>query len=161
MSFTQSAMCRMRAAIRCLRRCNALPAVCQLQDAYYIELGPPAEQHLDLMLRRPRSGRLEAWAASPSFETRSFGPLLRMRSEEHCFTALATVKRHCRTSVNRVMNHAMRTAHAGGTDMILGSMRQFGWLIATALCAVALPSLAQDMQENDKPAARAAVHHRG
>src|SRR5204862_4000416 len=81
MSFTQSAMCRMRAAIRCLRRCNALPAVCQLQDAYYIELGPPAEQHLDLMLRGARSARLEAWAASPSFETRSFGPLLRMRSE--------------------------------------------------------------------------------
>src|SRR5437764_861541 len=46
--------------------------------------------------------------------------------------------------------------------MILRSKRQFGWLLATALCAAALPSLAQDMPENDKPAARgAAVHHRG
>src|SRR3954463_8194885 len=35
----------------------------------------------DLMLRSARSARLEAWAASPSFETRSFGPLLRMRLE--------------------------------------------------------------------------------
>src|SRR5437879_1563089 len=34
------------------------------------------------MLRSARSARLEAWAASPSFETRSFGPLLRMRSEQ-------------------------------------------------------------------------------
>ena len=37
----------------------------------------------DLMLRRPRSGRLEAWAASrrlcSSFETRPCGSLLRMR----------------------------------------------------------------------------------
>src|SRR6185436_12757031 len=33
------------------------------------------------MLRSARSARLEAWAASPSFETRSFGPLLRMRLE--------------------------------------------------------------------------------
>jgi hypothetical protein len=35
----------------------------------------------DLMLRRPRSGRLEAWAAAggPSFETHRFAMLLRMR----------------------------------------------------------------------------------
>ena len=33
--------------------------------------------------------------------------------------------RRCRTSVNRVVNRAMRTAHADGTDMILRSTRQF------------------------------------
>ena len=55
----------------------------------------------------------------------------------------------------------MRIAHADGTDMILGSTRQFGWLLATALCAAALPSLAQDMPDKDKPPARAAaVRHR-
>jgi hypothetical protein len=43
--------------------------------------------------------------------------------------------------------------------MILRSTRQFGWLIAAALSAVAMPSLAQDMPEKDKRAARAAVHH--
>src|SRR5436190_328682 len=36
MSFTHSAMCRMRAAMGCLRRCNALPAVCQLHGTYSI-----------------------------------------------------------------------------------------------------------------------------
>ena len=46
--------------------------------------------------------------------------------------------------------------------MIVRSTRQFGWALAALLCATALPSLAQDMQEKDKPAARgAAVHHRG
>jgi hypothetical protein len=55
----------------------------------------------------------------------------------------------------------MRIRYAGGTDMILRSTRQFGWLLAAALCSVTLPSLAQDMRENAKPAARAAVHHRG
>jgi hypothetical protein len=79
--------------------------------------------------------------------------------------ALATVKHglpRCRTSVNRVMNRVMRTAYADGTDMILRSTRQFGWLLAALLCVASLPSLAQDMQEKDKPAARAvAIHHRG
>src|SRR5579859_3932865 len=50
---------------------------------------------------------------------------------------------------------------AHGADMILGSMRRFGWLLAATLCSAALPSLAQDMQEKEKPAARAAVHHQG
>src|SRR5689334_12054082 len=45
--------------------------------------------------------------------------------------------------------------------MILRSTRQFGWLLATALCAAALPSLAQDLQEKQKPAARAEAHHGG
>ena len=38
----------------------------------------------DLMLRRPRSGRLEAWAATrgPSFETHRFAMLLRIRQKE-------------------------------------------------------------------------------
>jgi len=45
--------------------------------------------------------------------------------------------------------------------MILYSTRQLGWLLAALLCAAALPSLAQDMQENSKPVGRgAAVHHR-
>jgi len=56
----------------------------------------------------------------------------------------------------------MRAAHADGTEMILCSTRQFGWLLAAVLCTAALPSLAQDAQEKDKPAARAAAtHHRG
>ena len=55
------------------------------------------------------------------------------------------------------VNRAMRTAHADGTDMILRSTRQFGWLLAAALCAAALPSLAQDTQATDKPVARAAA----
>jgi len=46
-------------------------------------------------------------------------------------------------------------------DMILRSTRQFGWLLAAVLCATASPSLAQDLQEKDKPAARAAAAHRG
>jgi hypothetical protein len=46
-------------------------------------------------------------------------------------------------------------------DMILRSTRQFGWLLAAVLCATAPPSLAQDLQEKDKPAARAAAAHRG
>ena len=46
-------------------------------------------------------------------------------------------------------------------DMILRSTRQFGWLLAAMLCATASPSLAQDLQEKDKPAARAAAAHRG
>ena len=55
----------------------------------------------------------------------------------------------------------MRAVHANGTDMMLCSTRQFGWLLAALLCAAA-PSLAQDMQEKDEPAARAAaVRHRG
>ena len=40
----------------------------------------------------------------------------------HCFTALVTVKHglpRCRTSVNRLMNCAMRTRYADGPDMIL------------------------------------------
>ena len=45
--------------------------------------------------------------------------------------------------------------------MILRSTRQFGWLLAALLCAAALPSLAQNMPEKDKPVARGAVHHRG
>jgi hypothetical protein len=43
--------------------------------------------------------------------------------------------------------------------MILRSTLQFAWLLAALLCAAALPSVAQDMQEKDKPAARAAVVH--
>jgi len=46
-------------------------------------------------------------------------------------------------------------------DMILRSTRQFGWLLAAMLYATASPSLAQDLQEKDKPAARAAAAHRG
>jgi hypothetical protein len=46
--------------------------------------------------------------------------------------------------------------------MILRSTRQIAWLFAALLCAGALPSLAQDMPEKDKPAARAAaIHHPG
>jgi hypothetical protein len=80
----------------------------------------------------------------------------------HCFTAFATVKdgglRHCRTSVNRVVNHAMKAAHADGRDMIPRSMGQFsGWLLAAALCGAALPSLAQDTPA-DKPRVAAAGH---
>src|SRR3954462_11458761 len=39
----------------------------------------------DLILRRPRSGRLEGWAPnrSPCFETRSFGSLLSMRPTQN------------------------------------------------------------------------------
>ena len=56
----------------------------------------------------------------------------------------------------------MRTAHADGTDMILCSTRQFGWLLAALLYAAAQPSLAQDVPAKDEPAARAAaVRHRG
>src|SRR4051794_2006176 len=43
-----------------------------------------AQSFSDLMLRRARSGRLEAWAATrgPSFETHRFAMLLRMRQKE-------------------------------------------------------------------------------
>jgi hypothetical protein len=46
--------------------------------------------------------------------------------------------------------------------MIPRSMRRyFGWLLATALCAAALPSFALDTKETpDKPAARAAAANR-
>ena len=84
---------------------------------------------------------------------------------EHCSTALATVKHglpRCRTSVNRVVKRAMRTAHADGTDMILRSTRQLDGCSPRRCAAAALPSLAQDAAGEDKPAARgAAVHHRG
>src|SRR5437764_10102931 len=42
---------------------------------------------LNLMLRSARSARLEAWAASPPFETPAFGGLLRVRPREGGFTS--------------------------------------------------------------------------
>src|SRR5262245_11637686 len=77
----------------------------------------------DLILRRPRSGRLEGWPVAlhrlrPSFETRSFGPLLRMRLKLVAAAALValTTSAHAQDYPNRPITLVVPYSAGGGND---------------------------------------------
>ena len=92
------------------------------------------------MLRSARSARLEAWAASPSFETRSFGPLLRMRSE--WTPAQPSIGRRFgrSTQTRQAMRYCrlFRSQTHGPISPITGDDHAIGW---GGRCAAFAPSI--------------------